>query len=307
MAQDLVADAFIAFNGSVSRNIVSARTYFNEAYYAEYNDQMVGVIMAAFWGSIRCLGPLGVSPKYQKNGIFGIMMRYMDQSPAIINNRNIKREVLQTFCASYHVPMYIKYGYQPRFIQYKARMKTDEIDIILKYVRKLSGINRYKIFHQKSYDKTFLNECENLTNSVYKGLNYNVYIEGRWKYKDFGGSYGMYDVNNQLNGFAVLNYGKNSKTSDYETNMKICCLVAIDADTFKSLVFNVLKIAKNMGKDTVTTYVYTARMRTFNIMTDFFDFKYNPKDPMISMGKCRGDDEQYDDHNNPNVFVIDTM
>eukprot|EP01084_Bolivina_argentea_P130213 229876_1 len=309
MAQDLVSDAFATMLSQPSLRhypLVSARKYFTESFYAEYDCHMVGVIMAAHWGSIRCIGPLSVSPKYQRNGICGIMMNYMDKSPLILNNKDIKRDVLQTYCASYHVPMYMKYGFKPRFILYKAHIKIEKHLFLQKYSNKLLVINEYKMVLHSSYNKQFLSECKDLTNSIYDGLDYSVYIEGRWKFAELGGSYAMYDIYGKLSGFAVLSYGKKSKLLDYKTEIRICCLVAIDEHTFKVLMFNVLKIANDMGKHIVLSYIHTARIKAFDVMTNFFDFEYDATDPMISMGKCIGNDTEYDDHNQPNTFVIDT-
>eukprot|EP01084_Bolivina_argentea_P015504 29012_1 len=308
--QKMCANAFSMINPILKKSrFVSARAFLNEAYIAVYRGIIVGQIMAAHWGSIRVIGPISCDPKYQRNGICAIMMDFiLNKSPQIINNKIIKRDVLETFGASFHPAMYMKYGFRNRFVIYGVSMeiKTGLID---KYANILTRtvIDKYIFKHYKEPHKEFVEHSKNICNSIYKGLDLSLIIEGNWKLKDIGSSYGLYDKDNKLCGFTVLNYGINAEVYS-EKELRINCVVAVNREIFGVLMFNVINIAKIMGKNKITGEMNTCRIKAFDVITKTFDFVFDSRHPMMPMGQCRGDDidEEYDDHNGPNVYMMDS-
>eukprot|EP01083_Nonionella_stella_P069623 185696_1 len=285
--------------------VVIARRFLTEAYMALYQGEIVGIIMAADWGSFRLIGPVVCSAKFVRNGIASKMIHYLlTQSPVILKNKTIKREILSTFCGTFHVPMYMRHGFEPRSIAYKSSMEITSIhqDYMKRYI-----CDKYTFKHcyDCNVDTSFVAQARNICDKIYDGWDLTELIEGNWKYKDRGSSYGLYDEDNNLVAFSVCSYGDKSEVLD-ATHLKLNCLVTLSDEIFCIMLRDVLETAQRMNFTKVLAEIKAARIKAFRILTDIFDFKYDPTHVRITMGQCAGTDVVYDDHCVRDAFVIDS-
>jgi N-acetylglutamate synthase-like GNAT family acetyltransferase len=141
------------------------------ALVAEVDGKLVGSNFALNWGSVGIFGPLTIHPDLWNKGV---AKRLLEKTMDIFDKWRIKHAGLFTFAQSIkHIHLYQNFGFWPRFltsIMSKTIEQTQE--------RGQSSSYHWSRFSElNSYEKTrAIEQCSDLTNQIYNGLNLEVEI-----------------------------------------------------------------------------------------------------------------------------------
>jgi predicted N-acetyltransferase YhbS len=131
------------------------------AFVAVENGEIVGSNFATSWGSVGFFGPLTVRPDFWDRGVGKLLMRPVLECFA---SWGTSHAGLFTFAQSQkHVNLYQKFGFWPRFLTAIMSAPAAEAanDPAAVTFSELSTADR----------QTTLDECRNLTDAIYEGLN----------------------------------------------------------------------------------------------------------------------------------------
>jgi len=140
------------------------------ALAAEVDGKLVGSNFAMNWGSVGIFGPLTIHPDLWNKGV---ARRLLEKTMELFDRWEIKHAGLFTFAQSIkHIHLYQNFGFWPRFltsIMSKTIGQTKEPEQSSYHWSKFSELN--------SDEKTrTIEECRNLTNQIYNGLNLEMEI-----------------------------------------------------------------------------------------------------------------------------------
>jgi len=131
------------------------------AFAAEVNGELVGSNFATNWGSIGFFGPLTIRPDFWDRGVG---KRLMVPIMELFNKWGTKHAGLFTFPQSAkHVGLYQKFGFLPRFL-------TAIMSKPIERRERTSGWTTFSEVPESERDDV-LNECRDLTNKIYEGLD----------------------------------------------------------------------------------------------------------------------------------------
>ena len=275
---------------------VTNRRYYDQIYIAEYNNKIIGCILSINYGCFRIMGPLAVLPKYWKNKVASALLSHFLKSDKPIE---ITRDVLFTFCNSYHTKFYRKFGYQLRFLTY---ITTIDVQISIKNVSDriteyvLSQMDRNNANIEDIYDA-----CVQLCDSEYKGLNPLKEIKGILKYNnEIGQVLALFNKNTKmLVGFVICHY------SDLKKNgLWVKFGIAKDLNCLEIMILELIKYANKINIKSIQVGINTGRIKSFDLMTNKLGFQYDEKHANIAMGLIANNDEIYDDYNTPNSCIL---
>jgi N-acetylglutamate synthase-like GNAT family acetyltransferase len=174
------------------------------ALVAEVDGKLVGSNFALNWGSVGIFGPLTIHPDLWNKGV---AKRLLEKTMDIFDKWKIKHAGLFTWAQSVkHIHLYQSFGFWPRFltsIMSKTIEQTQEPEQSSYHWSKFSELN--------SHEKTrAVEECRDLTNQIYNGLNLEMEI---------------YSVEKQHLGDTILLRGEdnnNNKNNSTLNAMAIC-------------------------------------------------------------------------------------
>ncbi len=140
------------------------------ALAAEVDGELVGSNFVLNWGSVGIFGPLTIHPDMWNKGV---AKRLLEKTMELFDRWEIKHAGLFTFAQSIkHIHLYQNFGFWPRFltsIMSKTIGQTQEPEQSSYRWSKFSELN--------SDEKTrTIEECRNLTNQIYNGLNLEMEI-----------------------------------------------------------------------------------------------------------------------------------
>lgn len=140
------------------------------ALAAEVDGELVGSNFVLNWGSVGIFGPLTIHPDMWNKGV---AKRLLEKTMELFDRWEIKHAGLFTFAQSIkHIHLYQNFGFWPRFltsIMSKTVGQTEEPEQSSYHWSKFSELN--------SDEKTrTIEECRNLTNQIYNGLNLEMEI-----------------------------------------------------------------------------------------------------------------------------------
>eukprot|EP01083_Nonionella_stella_P056554 148854_1 len=304
-ANQLTINTFSTFTGKqcLEADCRYGRKHYTETIVAVYQKQIVGVAQAIHLGSIRVWGPIAVAPTYWKNGICSMLCDALHNS--LSDTTPIKIDALLTYSASYHIAMYMKFGFEPKMITYSPQFdinkKYDELtkNFVLdqKYTFK-------QIIHDGKDDKMFVKEAKKICDEVCNGFDLSSEIDAVLINK-LGSCFGVYEKATKLVGFAVVHHGKISESTPKSGKvMSIKWAVTLNEDALGVLVFNIIKAAKERGMLIVKCGVNTGRMRVLKQLTNEMGFEYDMFHPAVACTHQRNKDDPYVDFNRSDCFVI---
>jgi N-acetylglutamate synthase-like GNAT family acetyltransferase len=171
------------------------------ALTAEVDGRLAGSNFALNWGSVGIFGPLTIHPDLWNKGV---AKRLLEKTMELFDRWKIKHAGLFTFAQSIkHIHLYQNFGFWPRFltsIMSKTISQTQEPD--------QSSYHWSRFSELSSYEKTrAIEECRDLTNQIYNGLNLEMEI---------------YSVEKQGLGDTILLREDNNKNSGTLNAMAIC-------------------------------------------------------------------------------------
>lgn len=137
---------------------------------AEVDGKLVGSNFALNWGSVGIFGPLTIHPDLWNKGV---AKRLLEKTMEFFDRWKIKHAGLFTFAQSIkHIHLYQNFGFWPRFltsIMSKTIGQTQEPEQSSYHWSRFSELN--------SCEKTrAIEECMDLTNQIYNGLNLEMEI-----------------------------------------------------------------------------------------------------------------------------------
>jgi N-acetylglutamate synthase-like GNAT family acetyltransferase len=140
------------------------------ALVAEVNGKLAGSNFALKWGSVGIFGPLTIHPDLWNKGV---AKRLLEKTMDLFDGWKIKHAGLFTFAQSMkHIYLYQKYGFWPRFL---TSIMSKTIGQALKSEQSSYSWSRFS--ELTPYEKTrAIEECMDLTNQVYNGLNLETEI-----------------------------------------------------------------------------------------------------------------------------------
>jgi N-acetylglutamate synthase-like GNAT family acetyltransferase len=170
------------------------------ALVAEVNGKLAGSNFALKWGSVGIFGPLTIHPDLWNQGV---AKRLLEKTMDLFDGWKIKHAGLFTFAQSMkHIYLYQKYGFWPRFL---TSIMSKTIGQAQKSEQSSYSWSRFSELNP--YEKTrAIEECMDLTNQVYNGLNLETEI---------------YSVERQHLGDTILLRGDNKKNGTLNA-MAIC-------------------------------------------------------------------------------------
>ena len=141
------------------------------ALVAEADGKLAGSNFALNWGSVGIFGPLTIHPDLWNKGV---AKRLLEKTMDIFDKWKIKHAGLFTFAQSIkHIHLYQSFGFWPRFltsIMSKTIEQTQEPE-------QSSSYHWSKFSELNSYERTrAIEECRDLTNQIYNGLNLETEI-----------------------------------------------------------------------------------------------------------------------------------
>ena len=141
------------------------------ALVAEVDGKLAGSNFALNWGSVGIFGPLTIHPDLWNKGV---AKRLLEKTMDIFDKWKIKHAGLFTFAQSIkHIYLYQSFGFWPRFltsIMSKTIEHTQEPE-------QSSSYHWSRFSELNSDEKTrAIEECRDLTNQIYNGLNLEMEI-----------------------------------------------------------------------------------------------------------------------------------
>jgi N-acetylglutamate synthase-like GNAT family acetyltransferase len=140
------------------------------ALVAEVDGKVVGSNFALNWGSVGIFGPLTIHPYLWNKGV---AKRLIEKTMDIFDKWRIKHAGLFTFAESIkHIHLYQSFGFWPRFLTSIMSKRIGQTQS-----RQESSYHWSKFSELNSHEKTrAIEECRDLTNQIYNGLNLEVEI-----------------------------------------------------------------------------------------------------------------------------------
>ena len=140
------------------------------ALVAEVNSKLAGSNFALNWGSVGIFGPLTIHPDLWNKGV---AKRLLEKTMELFDRWKIKHAGLFTFAQSIkHIHLYQNFGFWPRFltsIMSKTLGQTQEPDQSSYHWNRFSELNSCEKIRA-------IEECIDLTNQIYNGLNLETEI-----------------------------------------------------------------------------------------------------------------------------------
>jgi GNAT superfamily N-acetyltransferase len=254
---------------------------------AEVAGQLVGTNFATRWGSVGFFGPLTILPELWGRGI---AQRLLGPTMELFNQWGVTHAGLFTFAESAkHVNLYQKFGFWPRFLT--ALMERPAAEN--------SGSAAWTRFGELSESEKpkCLQACEELTNSIYEGLDVGREIRAVDN-QHLGDTVLTWD-GSRLAGFAVCHSGAGTEAGSGKCYIKFG---AVRSGPYSTLEFRRLLAASSefgvsRGTNLLTAGMNLARLGAYREMLQAGFRSTRQGVAMERHGKAG--------YNRPEVFLID--
>jgi predicted N-acetyltransferase YhbS len=173
------------------------------SFVAEFDGKVVGSNFGLHWGSIGIFGPLTVHPDYWNMGIGSKLMKPV---LSCFEKWRVTHSGAMTFANSpKHINLYRKFGYHPRFLIPVMSKKIESKSFISNSKSTWSKYSEYKENQAK-----YLDECNQVANTVYPGLSLELEIKAVNR-MNFGETVILFDASKNVTGFAICHCGINTE------------------------------------------------------------------------------------------------
>lgn len=254
---------------------------------AELDGELVGINLAARWGSVAFFGPLAIRPDLWNKGIAQLLL---GPTMELFDRWGVSHAGLFTFAASAkHVGLYQKYGFWPRFLTalMERPVGTEITTTQCTRFRALSGPEKLAC----------LEACRELTSSLYEGLDLEreiLAVDGQ----QLGDTVLTWN-GSQLVGLAVCHAGRGTEAGSGKCYIKFGCVRGGPSATreFRRLMNACREFAHSAGATTLTAGVNLARLDAYREMLGA-GFRTTVQGVAMERDANPG-------YNRPDVFLID--
>jgi GNAT superfamily N-acetyltransferase len=256
---------------------------------AEVAGELVGTNFATRWGSVAFFGPLTIRPDLWNRGVAQALLRPTMES---FDAWGVSHAGLFTFANSVkHVCLYQKFGFWPRFLtcMMELQLETKPTATTLQW-RRFSGLSADEKLQA-------LNECRELTDSIYDGLAVESEIRAVDDQK-LGDTLLTWN-GSKLAGLAVCHAGPGTEAGGGKCYIKFGAVRsgAGAAREFHRLADACREFAPSVGARTLTAGVNLARLEAYREMLQA-GFRTTSQGVAMERGGSPG-------YNRPDVFLID--
>ena len=266
------------------------------ALVAELDGKLVGSNFALNWGSVGIFGPLTIHPDLWNKGV---AKRLLEKTMDIFDKWRVKHAGLFTFAESIkHIHLYQSFGFWPRFltsIMSKTMEQTQQREQLSYHWSRFSELNSYE-------KKRAIEECKDLTNQIYNGLNVEVEIYSVEKQR-LGDTILLRGVDNKknatLNAMAVCHCGPGTEAGSGTCYVKFGAVrPSQDSSTYFDHLLAVCEsFAKSQQLSRVTAGVNLGRHNAYRKMIE-----HHFRTDLQGVAMHKPNEAGY---NNENVYVID--
>ena len=206
------------------------------SFVAELEGKVIGSNFGLHWGSVGIFGPLSIHPDCWNKGIGSkLMMPIMK----CFEEWKVTHSGAMTFANSpKHINLYRKFGYHPRFLipVMSKKIESKEVPVDSKFTWEKYSDN------SKNQDK-FLKGCNQVTDTVYPGLNLELEIKAVDE-MSLGETVILFDENKEIAGFAICHCGNSTEAGNDKCYIKFG---AVKADSKAQNNFrNLLKTCETL-------------------------------------------------------------
>lgn len=266
------------------------------ALAADVDGKLVGSNFAMNWGSVGIFGPLTIHPDLWNKGV---AKRLLEKTMDIFDKWKIKHAGLFTFAQSIkHIHLYQSFGFWPRFltsIMSKTIGQTQEPEQSSSY--------HWSRFSELNPDEKMkaIEECRDLTNQIYNGLNLEMEIYSVEKQR-LGDTILLREDNKNngtLNAMAICHCGSGTEAGSGTCYLKFGAVrPSQDSQTYFDHLLAVCEsFAKSQQLSRVTAGVNLGRHNAYRKM---IEHRFRTDLQGVAMHK-----PNEAGYNNENIYVID--
>jgi len=256
------------------------------AFVAEQDGELVGSNFVTNWGSVGFFGPLTVRPDMWDRGI---AKHLLEPTMSLFQKWGTRHACLFTFAQSpKHIGLYQKYGFWPRFL----------IAIMSKEVRTTTSNPKWSKYSESTKHDEDLQQCRQLTDTVYQGLDLQWEIESIHK-QGLGETVLLWNIEGKLDGLGVCHSGPGSEAGSGVCYIKFGVVrPGPDASQkFDDLLNACEAFARRKSVPRLDAGVNIGRSEAYRMM-----LAKGFRTTFQGVGMHRPDEPGY---NRPNIFAID--
>jgi len=182
------------------------------SFVAELNGKIIGSNFGLHWGSVGIFGPLTIHPDYWDNGVGS---KLMESVVRCFEKWGVTHSGAMTFANSpKHINLYRKFGYHPRFLIPVMSKKIEP-----KSIPSNSKYTWTRYSESKISPGKYLDECKQVTNTVYPDLDLQLEIKAVDK-MGLGDTVILIDESKEIVGFAICHCGIHTEAGDDKCYVK---------------------------------------------------------------------------------------
>ena len=226
-------------------------------FCAKMDNEIVGSVIAANWGSVGFFGPLSIHPKVWDQGIAQYLLAPVMESFKTWGSKHLG---LYTFAQSTkHIGLYQKFGFYPRFLT----------STMSKPVQQRPQNITWSGFSDAGKAEDLLKKCYKLTDSVFGGLDLTREIRSV-SAQNLGETVLLWNEDNLI-GMAICHCGPGTEAGSGTCYIKFG---VVSSDThsnqnFEKLLLACEQLASKRSLNKITGGVNTARLNAYKLMLAF--------------------------------------
>lgn len=230
------------------------------SFVAELNGKIIGSNFGLHWGSVGIFGPLTIHPDYWNKGIGS---KLMESVVRYFEKWCVTHSGAMTFANSpKHINLYRKFGYHPRFLIPVMSKKIEP-----KSIPSNSKSTWLRYSEYKENQNKYLEECSQVTNTIYPGLDLELEIKAVDK-MNLGDNVILFDESKEIVGFAICHCGINTEAGNDKCYVKFGAVKA-NSDSqsnFMNLLNACEEFAVSKGLSTLVAGVNAGRYDAYQSM-----------------------------------------
>ena len=223
--------------------------------------KIIGSNFGLHWGSVGIFGPLTIHPDYWDKGVGS---KLMESVVECFEKWGVTHSGAMTFANSpKHITLYRKFGYHPRFLIPVMSKKIEHS----KSIPSNSKFSWTRYSESKENQDKYLEECSQVTNTVYPGLDLELEIKAVDK-MNLGDTVILFDQSKEIAGFAVCHCGTNTEAGSGKCYVKFGAVKANSdsQNNFVNLLNTCEEFAVSKGLSTIIAGVSMGRYNAYQSM-----------------------------------------